>query len=337
MLKFGICTADALAEGFGDETTTDSGSRDARFLRKFAAVSLYARVAASDRPDRDALLERILVRFPTRNASLKRTQSRRFEEFDAAVADLVRERCHPGRTWQVHDAAVSDGRTAVDFFALLDGIEGCTFQTLASDYAPDVEIVADRRSRLEVARDPVTGTLLQVIWPPFVFNVQQAESPVLYPLNHLIRGWLLRSRVPDLLERAERGEDTGPWEHVWLLHPRCAELRERDPRFDFARRDLLAPSEDRYDLVRAMNVLNPSYFDEGQLGQAVANVAATLREGGLFVTGSNADAGSTVDGAVYERTADGFVRCFASGQGSPVDALVTSLELEAPSDPPEAR
>ncbi len=320
MLKFGVCDADDLRA----QDLAGPGSD-----RKFIAVSLYEDVATGDAPDRDLLLEKVLVRFASRNASLKRTQASRFEAFDTTLCELLAGE-PAGKTWRVHDMAVSDGRTTADFFELLTDRCGLSVSFLASDYAPDVEVVTHASSRLQVARDPRTGTVLQVVWPPFVFNVQKGESPLLYPLNHAIRAWLLRTRVPDLLARAERGE--ADRRTVWLLHPRCRALRDGEPRFTFERRDLLEPASDRFDLIRAMNVLNVDYFSPDQHRQALRNLAASLVQGGLLVTGSNEDAGSTVNGAVYRRTAGGFERCVTSGEGSPVDALV--LETRVPADPP---
>jgi chemotaxis methyl-accepting protein methylase len=324
MFKFGICElADFDAHGLTPRWLAE---------RRFVAVSLYRDIARSDRPDRDALLERVLVRFATRNASLKRTQSARFGEFDAGLVGLIQERYEPGKIWRVHDAGVSDGRTAADLFARLDAIEGFEFRFQASDYAPDVLVVADRQSSLELAIDPVTEELLQIVWPPFVLDVQQGESPLLFPVNHLVRRALLRRRVPELLERWKRDEGTTTADHLWLLHPRCDALREREERFEFVRFDLLAPTDRRFELVRAMNVLNPTYFSEAQLHTAVRNVADSLEPGGLFVTGSNEDAGSTVNGAVYLRTAQGFERLMSSGSGSPVDRLTRAV-----SEPSTAR
>lgn len=315
MLKLGVC---------------DAADLDLRALRgflgrnKFVAATLYPALAASDRPDRDELLERILFRFPTRNASLKRTQSARFEAFDAAFLERFRASLVPGRSYAVHDAGVSDGRTAVDFFRALAALPGLDFRFFASDYAPEVTAVEDAGSRLALVLDPVSEELLQIVWPPFVFNVPKGESPLLYPLNHLVRRWLLAGRVPALLARWRAGDPGVRATAIRLLHPSVSALEAGDPRFRFERHDLLAPAPRRYDVVRAMNVLNRSYFSEADLARAVAHVADSLPPGGWFVVGANQDRGSTVNGAVYRRTPQGFERVLAHGAGSEIDAIVAA-------------
>lgn len=318
MLKLGVCRAEDL-----------DLRRLSTFLgrNKFVAATLYRDLAASDRPDRDELLERILFRFPTRNASLKRTQSARFEAFDAAFLERFRAEREPGRRYRVHDAGVSDGRTAVDFFRRLAAVPGLDFEFVASDYAPEATAVEDERSRLALVVDPPTGELLQVVWPPFVFNVPKGESPLFYPVNHLVRLWLLARRVPALVARWRAGGEGVRVSTLRLLHPSVLALEASDPRFRFERHDLLAPAPRRYDLVRAMNVLNRSYFSEADLARAVGHVADSLDPGGWFLVGSNQDRGSTVNGGVYRRTARGFERVLASGHGSEIDAIVLGAGL----------
>jgi len=55
------------------------------------------------------------------------------------------------------------------------------------------------------------------------------------------------------------------------------------------------------------------------------DIHASLLPGGLFVTGSNYDAGTTVNGGVYERTAIGFKLLWSSGSGSQVDEILANF------------
>jgi hypothetical protein len=314
MLKLGVCHPHELDR---EHLSGFFGSR------KFVSAELYPLACELEPPDRDLVLARILARFPTRNQTLKRTQSTRFASFDAALADQIAEH-FGGKRIEIHDTAVSDGRTAVDLFRALAEHEGLDFSYLASDYAPDVQVVRDDRSSLRVVRDPTDDVLLQVVQPPFVFNVRQGESPFLYPVNRAVLAILLRRRVPDLLARLARGDPGLSTTRVRLLHPSCLALERDDPRFRFERHDLLEPPKRVFDVVRAMNVLNRSYFDHNDLRRAIGNLAASLRPGGLLATGSNEDAGSVVDGGFYRRTEHGFERLASSGAGSPVDDLIPS-------------
>jgi hypothetical protein len=58
----------------------------------------------------------------------------------------------------------------------------------------------------------------------------------------------------------------------------------------------------------------------------VKNVVQSLREGGLFITGSNAGAGTVVNGAIYKKTQTGMARIEVSGSGSPVDELISDID-----------
>ena len=53
-----------------------------------------------------------------------------------------------------------------------------------------------------------------------------------------------------------------------------------------------------------MNLLNPTYFSEAELDRIVSNVRSGLLDGGLFVFGSNQDAGTEVEGGIF---------CFENG------------------------
>jgi hypothetical protein len=74
--------------------------------------------------------------------------------------------------------------------------------------------------------------------------------------------------------------------------------------------------------VRAMNIFNRTYFTDNEIGIGVDNVFSSLEEGGAFVTGSNSDAGSQVNGAIYQKLNDGFTLICSSGAGSEIEHIV---------------
>ena len=84
------------------------------------------------------------------------------------------------------------------------------------------------------------------------------------------------------------------------------------------------PTE-RFDFIRAMNLLNPCYFPETQLRKAVENIVQSMREGGLFITGSSIEQGTIVNGGIYKKTNDRLQRIEISGKGSHVDALISDV------------
>jgi chemotaxis methyl-accepting protein methylase len=60
-------------------------------------------------------------------------------------------------------------------------------------------------------------------------------------------------------------------------------------------------------VIRAMNVLNPAYFDLKKLNKVVSHLFHALAEGGLLIVGSNGDAGTDVRGGIYKRVGHQFV------------------------------
>lgn len=290
---------------------------------KRIAITLFPEIAKSDDPDRDLLLEYILLWFSAENRTYKRTYRDRFESVDEQVVQFLEDGDFPRRGLEVHDIAVSDGRSAVDFFQRLEALEDFEPIFLATDRDPDVMALSRPGSHLVAVVDPESHALLQIIRPPFVFNNEKRRFR---PVGKLIRNTLLHTEVRALLKRLETNHPSLEVNRIRLLAPELLQLLETMPRFRFERSDVLEPMQHRFHLIRAMNILNRSYFTESELRLAVQNIRESLRLGGLFVTGSNQDAGSTVDGAIYQRVEGGFRRLWVSGSGSPVDGLV----LETP-------
>jgi hypothetical protein len=90
----------------------------------------------------------------------------------------------------------------------------------------------------------------------------------------------------------------------------------------------MPPSSGRH-VIRAMNVLNPSYFDPEEIRLILGHVFDGLLDGGWLVTGSNQDADTLVHGGVYEKSPAGFRRIWQSGNGSPVESEILSWKPPA--------
>src|SRR5205823_2012033 len=89
---------------------------------------------------------------------------------------------------------------------------------------------------------------------------------------------------------------------IYLINKKCRELSERGSNFTFEQYNVLQPINRRFDMVRAMNILNPGYFSEQEIRRILESVYSSLRAGGLFVTGSNEGRDSEVEGGIYLRT-----------------------------------
>jgi hypothetical protein len=320
MIRFDIHSLEQLLQGrhrrtvFGDE--------------KIVSVTLYEEILAL--PDAEALSERILLHFPDGRGAYRRTYTRRFEAFDAGVlAALAEAGLHgaEGAPLIVHDVGVSDARTSCDFFGkMLEREPHLVFH--ATDFDPEVFVIASGRTRVAI---DAAQRLLEIVWPPFVFTVLnngrliQHARYYLYPVNLVVMFFVERlvARPMLALHRAGRLEARP----LTLFSPRARALARAEPRFRLGKQDIREPFREpgRAALLRAMNVLNRSYFPEAEFRSILGNFHAALRPGGLLVTGSNQASGSQVDGGIYRRTEAGFSPVRQSGGGSPIHGLIEAF------------
>ncbi len=303
-----------------------------RGRRRFVAVTLYPEVGQLKSPERDRLLELILCRFAGTGRIFKRTHGARFAEFDSDLVRWMERFRHEGDTYRIHDVAVSSGVTALDFYRRVADICPVQLDYLASDSTPELRAISQPGQNLTLVLDPVTQEWLQIVRPPFVFHLQRCERDLIYPINGLLRRWFERTSCRRLWARYQAGDPAIRETTISLLHPDCQSLLQNRSNFRFQRYDILQPSSGSYDLVRAMNILNPAYFSQQDLLRAVANIHASLHCGGLFATGSNQGSDSPVQGAIYRRTDRGFELLTQFGAGSPSGKQIAQFRnVETPS------
>jgi hypothetical protein len=287
------------------------------------SVVLYDQLL--DLPNAEDLAERTLDCFSDEHGVYKRTYARRFEEFDARLLALMNEHFSPQEPFFLADVAVSDGRTACDLF---EKLSPC-FPHLAyyaSDFSPRILVLRQGHLTVTISQN---HRIVETVWPPFVFSAMNRESPYAYPVNHLIRFIVNRFLAEPLVEQFRAGKVKASELH--LLSVRTQQLLRRDSRFHFGEQSILEPlaAPEAPHVVRAMNVLNPSYFDTAELSRILGNFHQALRPQGWLVCGSNEDAGSTVHGGVYRKTATGFEKVWHSGKGMEMEANILSWRARA--------
>jgi hypothetical protein len=315
MLKLGICTIDDLV------TARRSVARK-RFRPNYY-IGLYEEALKTETLDDAQWQERILEPFAVRNAVFKRTARERFSDFDDATIQVLRNQQLLRRACTVHDLAVSDARTACDLFDKLVPEFGDALEFYATDICLKVSAIRQPGGRLTLVVDP-SGRLLQIVFPPFVLPVSTSEPWVLYPLNRVLRAVLLRTEARKLLSILRERPDEVEQREILLL---CREAREhlaRYQNFHVETYDMLEPPGRKFEIVRAMNIFNRTYFSDAVLARAVDKVVESLSEGGIFVTGSNQDAGTTVNGSIYRKSGGRFIREYESALGSPIDHLIAA-------------
>lgn len=282
------------------------------------SVVLYDQIL--DLPNADALAESTLDCFSDERGVYKRTYAHRFEEFDSQLLQLLTEQFNVQEPLILADVAVSDGRTACDLFERL----APTFPRIAhyaSDYSPRILVL--RKGRLTVAISR-SHRIVETVWPPFVFSAMKPENPFYYPINCAIRYFVNRFLAEPLREKFLAGEVQA--REFQLFSLRTMSLLRKDKRFHLGEQNILEPLATPVPphVVRAMNVLNPSYFGPADLSQILGNFHKALRPGGWLVGGSNEGAGTLVHGGIFRKTATGFEKVWHSGNGMEMEANILS-------------
>jgi hypothetical protein len=278
---------------------------------KKLSITLYDQII--NHSQADELAERILLHFADERGAYKRTYAKRFEDFDHEVLNLLNQHLKSQENLVIQDVAVSDGRTAGDFFAkLIQYFPNVTY--CASDYNPKVYVLEKERTKVTLSH---MGKILEIVWPPFVFNTIKRDSYRHYPLNYFVRLFVQSMIVRPLLQAYQAGEVKA--RELFLFAPKIMVLAQNDKRFHLLQYDLLTPFSNQSHIIRAMNVLNLSYFSEKQFTDVLSHIYLGLYENGLLITGSNQEAGSIVHGGVYQKTQSGFEIIWQSGMGPPIE------------------
>jgi hypothetical protein len=272
------------------------------------SITLYDQVKSVE--NGDAWAQHILLLFSDGRGVYKRTYSRRFEEFDSLCISHIAEAFDARATLYVHDAAVSDGRTACDFFYKLAAYNP-NITYFASDYDPTLKIIesGNRKVTLDSRNQP-----LEIVFPPFVFNLVRTENFLIYPINYLFFLYASKLYLPHIMYLYVSGEIKA--KEIEIFSPEAAKLAESDHRFNLMAYDLLESStlNRSMQIVRVMNVLNSCYFNTEQLRNVVHNLFHALVDGGLLIVGSNGDIGTPVQGSIYKRSENRFYMIAQAGQ-----------------------
>lgn len=293
-------------------------TKDKTFLfkkLKNVSITLYDQIL--NEPAADTLAERILLMFSDERGAYKRTYQKRFEEFDSDVMNVL-DKLSPPQTF--YDVAVSDGRTALDFFEKMI-LAFPNIQYFASDYNPSVFVIEKGNLKITLSH---TGKILEILFPPFVFNKIKRDSFRYYPLNHLIRFFIEKTVVNPLVKQYAQGSIQA--KELLLFAPRVLQKAQKDNRFQLRQHDLLQPFKQPVDIIRAMNVLNPLYFSQREFNQVIGNLYEGLKDAGILITGSNQEAGTRVNGGIYQKDGKGFKKLFESGDGSPLKSLILNFK-----------
>jgi hypothetical protein len=285
---------------------------------KNVSITLYDQIL--NQPGADEFAERILLLFSDERGAYKRTYHKRFEAFDRQSIEILKEIFINSEHLSFHDVSISDGRTAVDFFEKI-AVEFPHIHYFASDYNPSVYVLEKGTMKVTLSH---TGKILEIVFPPFVFNTIKPDRFLCYPLNHFIRLFVKYCLVLPLIKKYQ--QDIIKAKVLLLFSPKALELASRDDRFQLGQHDLLEPFKKPVHIIRAMNILNPSYFSKNEFSIVINRLYQGIEDGGLLMTGSNQEADSLVHGGLYQKNGHTFKKLLQSGNGSPVEHLILGFK-----------
>lgn len=317
MLQLGICTLDDL------KTALTGGQLPSRSC----FIGLYPQVMNSESEAAWTMSEAILRSFAIHDGIFKRTSSNRTVHFDREALEALRPTLLRESRHVVHDMGVSDARNSCDFYNAFVASIGREPEFFATDVCFEVFAIRRRHARTTVVVDQ-QGHVLQIVFPPFVLPAKNGwRAFIHFPLNALLGFVLLKTSVSRTLDSYRKSEASIIETAISLVCPEAKRLASQTPRFHLEQRSALAKPVRTYTTVRALNLLNRSYFSDVTIAQAVQNTLASLSDRGAFLVGSNGDSGSVVNGAVYLKQQDRFRQILSSGNGSEIENIILAARL----------
>ncbi|MDD5528248.1 MAG: hypothetical protein PHO56_04765 [Patescibacteria group bacterium] len=290
------------------------------------AIDLYAQIGQLDQ-QKQALAQEMVLNFAFSDGSYKKTHAQRFEDFDEKIIAYLEKNLDHDKKYKISDLAVSDGRTSLDLFLKLEKIFPAIDFT-ASDKNMFVEVFYDIKDKAKKIVKDENGKILQIILPPFVLNIYspkrawrfKIKKTLLYPVNFILTWLLLIPLFRNFFIKIKGDEK----QKITLMQNKVLDLAKSRSNFRVESHDLFQKSSDEFDIIRAMNVLNFSYFSPDEVKKITANIFSSLKDGGLFIVGSNKSAGSEVNGDLIIKRNGQMESLMKFGTGAPFREIIIS-------------
>jgi hypothetical protein len=264
---------------------------------KNISIKVYDDLLLEEDANYENLSEIILNRFNANSNAIKRTYRNRFNEFDLNSIQKIK-----GANFtdiKIHDMAISDGR-ASSFF-----IKNClknfpNFEYTGSDLVMSYELSWLNQKRNQYIITDTKGEIIEITIPPFVWNIARKEGK-LYFLNNLLKNHCLK-KYNSVLKSGRINVS----EKIRITDKEFSQLIQSNSNFNLKNYNLFESDSSTYNVIRVMNIMHFGYFNEEQLQLIFNNIYNSLEENGLLIEGSNEDAGSSVEGGIYQKTKSGF-------------------------------
>lgn len=275
-----------------------------------SARELFFATRQLDDAQQQALETRFFHSLRLPNGTYKTTYARRMGDVDAALCDLL----PTDRTLRLLDVGVSSGVTTLELLQAMES-RGLRREATAVDLSLNAFLV--RRLGLELLVDP-RGRVLQIATP---FGAKgRPHDPASSPLRAVLQGAIVAA---ESLVGGAAGAARG--EAVRLVTPRL--LRRDDVQLVEHDLQLREPRwVDRFDVVRAANIINRDYFAETVLRSMIAHLRDYLRVDGVLCLSATDDDTRENHATLFRKDAAGaLVPLRRVGLGSEVETLAAEL------------
>lgn len=262
--------------------------------------------------------EIIMETFAFSTGAYRKTHKNRFPDFDQEAVKLISTILPKNKLCKIHDVAVSDGRTSIDFFLQLKKIYN-NLEFTATDRDNSALAYKGKANRI-IVKD-ADGKKLQTIIPPFVINfhtpkmakLYKLKLAVKYPIELLLKTVLKINFFEKILIDPERDG-----KRIYFWDKKVLDFSKENKNFMIRQYDILQKPFAKFNVIRAMNVINKTYFSPKEASAIYKNFLDSLNEQGLLITGSNKNAGSNINGDVFQKQNDGtFISLKKFNAGSP--------------------
>lgn len=284
---------------------------------KNISINLYRQLNQIENiEEKSKYAELILNRFNSDRNVIKRTYKNRFNNFDNLSISKILEQNYKGIS--ILDIAISDGRASCYFLE-----QSITHLKNFIYTGSDIQInyylnKKNAKSKSYVITDE-EEEMIELVHPPFVWNLARTEGRF-YFINNFLKNLFLKKTKKDLLKNKYKYQGK-----IELIHPDFRNLIEKSNCFQIRNYNLFDEIPEKYNVIRAMNILHPGYFSKDQLFLIFNNLYNGLETGGLLIEGSNENEGTPVEGAIYKKCEKGFMLLIEPEKPSRIKELLLSF------------
>lgn len=247
------------------------------------------------------ILERFYNEVYVSTKTAKTTTQHRFRDLDKKTTAMLP---HNQKT-KCHDVAVSSGITSLDFY------EACKLANI------NIELfVSDKYAQINISENKIIrifdqdNMLMLAVWKNFMAMDRNKKAPLSILLFRIIKKF---TKVPPTFDYA-----------LWLFHPSLMQQISKK-NIHSTNYDIFETKTDqKFDFVRCMNILNKVYFKTEMIKKAILNIWTSINTNGILLVGRTLMNGEN-HASFFRKTKSGFELIDDFGNGSEIKAIILQI------------